>query len=91
MKFSKSYEYLILAVLDIESQFRLSDSTIKNVNIEGNSLTTLQHEKASVSLIILTLHLPTACHEFISLVAMPCPSEEKNLARMKDRKTYYSP
>ena len=62
-----------------ESQFRLSDSTIKNVNIEGNSLTTLQQEKASVSLIILTLQLPTACHEFISLVvfAMLCPSEEK--------------
>ena len=58
---------------------RFSDSTIKKVNIEGNSSTTLQHEKASVSLIILTLHLPTACHEFISLVvfAMLCPSEEK--------------
>ena len=62
-----------------ETQLRFSDSTIKKVNIEGNSLTALQHEKASVSLIILTPHLPTACHEFIFPVvfAMLCPSEEK--------------
>ena len=78
MKFSKSYEYLILAVLDIESQFRLSDSTIKNVNIEGNSLTTLQHEKASVSLIILTLHYPPcAMNSFLWLFLLCCVHRKK--------------